>query len=94
MKLTLIQSGGFAGKTKIAEEDLSNYPETLQQFVKHAFLQQPVKKEQAPPGMSRDKESYSLEYNGTSLPLNALVKNDDLDKLIKKMKANLKYKKN
>jgi len=94
MKLTLIQSGGFTGKTKIAEEDLSNHPEELQQFIKQAFLQKPAKKDQTTPDKSRDKESYSLEYDGTNLPLNALAKNDDLDKLIKKMKANLKFKKN
>jgi len=44
MKLTLIQSGGFTGKTKIAEEDLSNHPEELQQFIKQAFLQKPARK--------------------------------------------------
>src|SRR5258706_13948404 len=93
MKLTLIQSGGFTGKTKIAEEDLSDHPEALQQFVKQAFLQKPAKKDQTNPDMSRDKESYSLEYNGTNRPLDALTKNDDLDRLIKKMKGNLKYKK-
>jgi hypothetical protein len=94
MKITLIQSGGFTGKAKIAEEELSNYPEALQQLIKQAFLKKPLSKEPVSRDMSRDKESYSLELNGANLPLDALPRNDDLDELIRKMKSNLKYKKN
>lgn len=94
MKLTLIQTGGFTGKTKTAEEDLSNHPQELQQFIKQVFLQKTVKKDPVKEDLSRDKENYSLEYNDISLPLNTLAKNENLDKLIKKMKSNLKFKKN
>lgn len=93
MKLTLIQSGGFVGKPKIAEEDLSDHPEALQQHVKSIFSKKAIKTEQPTKDMSRDKETYSLEFNGTNLPLNAVKMNDDLQKLITKMKGNLKYKK-
>lgn len=93
MKLTLIQSGGFAGITKIAEEDLSKKPPALQRYVKNIFSKKPVKTEPSTVDMGRDKENYFLEYNDTRVSLNTIKMNDDLQKLVLKMKNNLKYKK-
>lgn len=81
------------GKTKIAEEDLSKQPQALQQHVQTIFSKGPAKAEPSAGDLNRDKETYSLEFNGTNLPLNTIRMNDDLQKLIAKMKGNLKYKK-
>ena len=93
MKITLIQKGGFAGQTKIAEEELSAWPTSLQEHVQKAFSQIPEKLSAGNDQRSRDKESYFLEFAGTNLPLEAVETNEETISLIKKMKANLKYEK-
>lgn len=93
MKIRLFQSGGFVGKPKIAEEELASYPASLQQFVQQVFSQPPAAENVTQADKSRDKESYTLEFNGMRIPLQIIPANEELDKLVKKLKENLKYKK-
>ncbi|MGI4022412.1 MAG: hypothetical protein ACRYFA_12975 [Janthinobacterium lividum] len=90
MKLKLIQAGGFAGKTKIAEKDLEQHETILQQQLTELF-RQPLKA--APKSQVRDKEQLFLEFDGKRLPVQQLGSNPQLSKLIAQMINQLTYQK-
>lgn len=90
MKLKLIQTGGFVGKTKTAEEDLDNHNSVLQDHVAELFNQVPV---EIPKNQVRDKEQLFLEFNGKILPLYQLSLNPQLEKLIADLNGKLCFKK-
>lgn len=69
MILKLIQSGGFAGKTKFAEEELSSASTGLQEYLHKRFSEFPEEPAAGGPSAQRDAFQYFLEYNGTRLPL-------------------------
>lgn len=92
MKLKLIESGKFSGVKKTCEQDLTALPHELQKYVEHVFSGSASHPAQAiAQSVSRDKESYHIEYNGISLPVKSIMPNKDLDKLIEKMKAKLNF---
>jgi hypothetical protein len=93
MQLKLIQSGGFTGRRKVAEEELSDHPEALKAQVEDIFSQPtPPEGEGNEPGdLNRDKPVYYVEYNGKSLPLDNIPANQHLEKLIESMKEKLHY---
>jgi len=69
MKIRLIQSGGFIGKSKFAEEDLSGYPKQLHTDLDEhiaAFHDRAIPAKKQP---GRDTYNYFLEYNGTRMPV-------------------------
>lgn len=92
MKLKLIQSGGFTGKTRYAEEDLSGQPKQLQEYLdKHiaAFQKDgnPAKKT-----VSRDTYNYFIEYKGIIMPLDdELFSTAEMSTILTQLKANLHY---
>jgi hypothetical protein len=90
MKLKLIHAGGFAGKTKTAEEDLDQHTTILQEHLTELF-NQPV--EAAPKNQVRDKEQLFLEFDGKVLPVQQLSPNSQLEKLIEQMSGQLRYQK-
>ncbi len=89
MKLKLIESGGFAGLRKVAEEDLSEQPQELKAHIENTFAQ-PAPSVNANP-LARDKEQLHIEYEGKVLPVSAIQSDSELAALIEKMKPNLKY---
>jgi hypothetical protein len=90
MKLKLIQAGGFAGKTKIAEEDLDLHATVLQEHLTELF-NRPL--DAAPKSQARDKEQLFLEFGGKVLPVQQLNPNSQLEKLIEQMSGQLRYQK-
>lgn len=92
MKIKLIQSGGFIGKSKFAEEDLSGYPEQLHKDLdEHISVFQnraiPAKKT---PG--RDTFQYFLEYNGTRVPVNEnMFSAPQFSEMLARLKTKLHY---
>jgi hypothetical protein len=89
MKIKLIESGGFAGLRKVAEEDLSDHPEALKEHIENAFAQ--PKPAVNANSAARDKEQLHLELDGKVLPLNAIEESGELKELIQKLKSNLQY---
>ncbi|RYY30222.1 MAG: hypothetical protein EOP41_01110 [Sphingobacteriaceae bacterium] len=90
MKLKLIQTGGFIGKTKVAEADLTKHEGILQDHVAELFNQDP---QPVPQNKIRDKEQLFLEFNGKVLPLYQLELNPQLAKLIADLNGQLCFKK-
>ena len=89
MKIKLIESGGFAGLTKVAEEDLSGQPQKIKEHLENAFAQPTPAADTN--SLARDKEQLHVEYNGKVLPVAALPQDGELGALIEKMKSNLQY---
>lgn len=90
MKLKLIQTAGFAGKKKMAEEELDDYENVLQQHVTDLFQQELPP---APENSFRDKEQMFLEFDGKVLPLQQLSLNPQLEQLIEQMNGQLRFEK-
>jgi len=88
MKLKLIQAGGFAGRKKMAEEDLDDHPDQLKEQVKEVFSQ-PLKA--LPRSKERDKEQHFLEFEGKVVPVQSFKPSKEFKSLIKKMQSNLDY---
>ena len=88
MKLKLVQTAGFVGRKKIAEEDLSQYPSALQKHVTDLFSNT-IAADNLP--ATPDKEKLFLEMDGKRLPVQSLAANDEFKKLIETMKENLKF---
>lgn len=90
MKLKLIQAGGFAGKTKTAEQDLDLHESILHQYLTELFNQPAA---ETPKTQVRDKEQLFLEFEGKVLPVQQLNSNPELKKLIAQMSDQLTYQK-
>lgn len=91
MKIKLIQSGGFMGRTKVAEEEAASYPPVLQQHLENIFAHAQESTEAASSDTSRDAFSYFVEYNGKLLPLQAIKPTPEFDKLLDTLKGKLHY---
>ncbi len=91
MKIKLIQSGGFMGRTKTAEEEVSFFSPEFQKFLENTFVHTPTDTSDTSPGASRDTFDYFLEYNGKALPLHVIPPSPAFDQLLKSLKAKLHY---
>jgi hypothetical protein len=100
MKVKLIQAGGFMGRSKFAEEDLSDYDAEVKDHLDKVFL----KTEGAPidhlpsgsnnrtSSLVRDNLYYFIEYNGHRARIedNASLPNE-LQRLFETLKERLEY---
>ncbi|MET1055533.1 MAG: hypothetical protein ABWY16_09510 [Pedobacter sp.] len=92
MKIKLIQSGGFAGKSKFAEEDLSGHPEQLQAYLDEQLSEFQNRDSATQMSSSRDTFSYSIEYKGIRMPVSdEAVLAPELTRILTKLKSNLHY---
>ena len=92
MKLKLIQTGGFAGKSKYAEEDLSLHPAQLQQELEQHFPTAVVQTTASKASPSRDEFEYFLEYKGVRIALTDDMKATPvIEDLLKRLKEQLHY---
>jgi len=92
MKLKLIQTGGFAGKSKYAEEDLSLHPAQLQQELEQHFPMSIVQPTANKASQSRDAFEYFLEYKGIRVALTDDMKaNPFIEDLLERLKDQLHY---
>jgi hypothetical protein len=92
MKLKLIQSGGFMGRSKFAEEDLSCHSGELQESLDKHFSEFKMRPITNDPPVQRDSTQYFVEYNGTRLPIDEEIKlKPELAEVLEKLKANLHY---
>ena len=89
MKLKLVQTPGFVGRKKVAEEDLSQYSPSLQKHVADLFTNSAAGAGDLPP--VPDKEKLFLELDGKRLPVDAAVANEELKNLVERMRENLKF---
>ncbi len=89
MKIKLIESGGFTGRTRFAEEDISHHSKQLIGSIENAFYSEDIAAVDIDP--SRDKKKYFIEYNDRSLPVESIVASPELKALIEKLKKNLHY---
>jgi hypothetical protein len=76
------------GRKKIAEEDLSQYPSSLQKHVTDLFSNT-IATDNLP--AVPDKEKFFLELDGKRLPVQSLAANEEFKKLIERMKGNLRF---
>jgi len=92
MKLKLIQTGGFAGRSKYAEEDLSSHPAALQQELDQHFPGGNVQAKSNMTSQSRDAFQYFLEYKGIRIALNEEIKASPyIEDLLQRLKEQLHY---
>lgn len=90
MKVKLIQGGGFMGRTKSAEEDLSGYPLDVKQHLENAFAK--LQKSAANDSLKRDDLNYFIEYDGNRVQLSEGAElPKELHGLVDKLKNDLKY---
>jgi hypothetical protein len=89
MKLKLVQTPGFVGRKKVAEEDLSQYSPSLQKHVADLFSNSAAGIDNTSP--VPDKEKLFLELDGKRLPVDTAASNKELKNLIERMKDNLKF---
>jgi hypothetical protein len=92
MKLKLIQGGGFLGKAKYAEEELSSHPEIVQEHLNELFS----KSQNQPPSEqaagSRDAFQYFVEYQGNRIPIGDKVTlTPEINDIVNKLKGELHY---
>ncbi len=91
MILKLIEAGGFSGLKKTAEKDISDLPQDLQSHVETLFSAPPPPAQARAQSASRDRATYSIEYNGKTLPVQSIQPSEELHDLIEKMKNGLQY---
>ena len=88
MKLKLVQTPGFVGRKKVAEEDLSQYSPSFQKHVADLFTSA-AGTDNSP--SAPDKEKLFLELDGKRLAVPSSAANEELKNLIERMKENLKF---
>ena len=91
MKIKLIQAGGFMGRSKVAEEELTAYPTEVQQQLEETFSKAQQTPAAVPPSASRDAFHYLIVYKGKTIPLEAIKMTPELSGIIGQLKAKLKY---
>jgi hypothetical protein len=92
MKVKLIQSGGFIGRTKTAELELLDFKSiNMDQLEKTLINLQAIPVGEVE-NKVRDGFVYSLEYNGIKVNLNERTNlPTDLSELVSHLKESLKY---
>jgi hypothetical protein len=92
MIVKLIQGGGFMGRTKSAEEDLSGYPSDVKEHLENTLAQLQKSTTDNTDSAKRDDFNYFIEFNGNRVELS---ENSELPKelhgLVDKLKNDLKY---
>lgn len=92
MKLKLIQSGGFVGREKTAEEDISSHPPLVMQALKDFFDAKDATGIDNNVTSSRDAFAYSVEYDNKIVPAKELTaQKPELKGIIDKLMGELKY---
>jgi hypothetical protein len=92
MKLKLIQSGGFTGRSKFAEEDLSLYPGQLQSELDEHLASFQKNNGRSEKSSGRDVYKYYVEYKGVRFPVEeALFKSLQFSTLLNKLITQLHY---
>jgi hypothetical protein len=91
MVLKLIQSGGFTGRTKLAEEDLSAYPPSLEKEVELLFAAVQAEGDVLQANATRDQLHYFVEYNNRRLPVSLINPSSVLSNIIERLKKQLHY---
>lgn len=89
MKLKLIRTAGFAGRTKTAETDLSHYPYDIQTCIEELFSKTEVATFSSSP--ARDKETLLLEFDGKCIPMEKIKPDDRLEKIVGQLLQELHY---
>jgi len=92
MKLKLIQSGGFVGREKTAEEDISSHPPTVQQALTDFFDANATTETGNNAANSRDAFEYTVEYDNKIVPaLQLTTQKPELKAIVDKLMGQLKY---
>jgi hypothetical protein len=92
MKVKLIQGGGFIGRTKSAEEDLSGYSLDVKQQLENALAKLQKSAAINIDSLKRDDFNYFIEYNGNRVQLSEDTElPKELHGLVDKLKNDLKY---
>ncbi|SEB05421.1 hypothetical protein [Pedobacter hartonius] len=92
MILKLIQSGGFAGRSRFAEEDLSCHSLKLQEYLDSHFSALQGKMMSHLPPLQRDAFQYFVEYKGTRLPVDEKIKLEpEFAEILEMLKSKLHY---
>jgi hypothetical protein len=92
MKVRLIQSGGFIGRTKTAELELSDFKAIDKDRFEKTLTNLDAVSLGETDSKVRDRFVYALEYNGTKVHLNEGINlPTDLIELINHLKESLKY---
>jgi hypothetical protein len=92
MKVKLIQGGGFMGRTKSAEEDLSGYSPDLKQHLVNTLAKLQESATANTDSLKRDDFDYFIEYNGNRAKLSEDTElPKELHGLVDKLKNDLKY---
>lgn len=91
MILKLIQSGGFLGRTKFAEEELSTFPKGIQDQINQLFSAVENKYDISSSVREPDQLQYFLEYNNCRLPISSTTISPELDALVHMLMQQLHY---
>ena len=92
MKVKLIQGGGFMGRIKTAEEDISGYPSDVKQHLENVLAQLHELATANTDSLKRDDFNYFIEYNGNRAQLSEDTQlPKELHGLVDKLKNDLKY---
>ena len=91
MKLLLIETGGFLGKSKMAELDLNDMPKNRSNVIKQYFEEH---KTVARPRQTKKRDNYEYfwNYNNRMIPVNQEDLPDEIEQLFLSMKENLAYR--
>jgi hypothetical protein len=92
MKVKLIQGGGFMGRTKTAEEDLSEYSLDVKQHLENTVAKLQQSATANTDSEKRDDFDYFIEFNGNRAKLTEDAElPQELRSLVDKLKNDLKY---
>lgn len=92
MKVKLIQGGGFMGRSKSAEEELSGYSDDLKQHLENTLAKLRGTPAARAASLKRDDFDYFIEYNGNRARLSEDTElPTELHSLVDKLKNDLKY---
>lgn len=90
MILKLIQSGGFLGRSKFAEKELSSFPKEIQDKISQLFSAE-NKYDTSSSVKGPDQLQYFLEYNNCRLPIISTAVNPELETVINMLMQQLHY---
>jgi hypothetical protein len=92
MKVKLIQGGGFMGRSKSAEEDLTEYSPDVKQHLEDTLEELQKSATANTDSAKRDDFNYFIEYNGNRAQLSEDTElPKELHGLVDKLKNDLKY---
>ena len=92
MLLRLIQAGGFAGKPKYAEIDISEYPADLQNELIEYLCNKPAEGSSTTQSVSRDAFKYIFQYENKQKEIGETLElSPALEQLFEQLKEDLHY---